>query len=70
MRRASRSPGYDEKEAEYPVMAGFYKFSVGSGQQSRIDREALVDWARQTFRSPNSRWTTSRTNNATKFATC
>ncbi len=42
---------YEEKEAEYPVLAGFYKFSIGSGPQSRIDREALVDWAAKRFES-------------------
>ena len=40
---------YDEKEAEYPVMAGMYQFATGSGQQSRIDREGLVDWAAKRF---------------------
>ncbi len=40
---------YKEKEAEYPVMAGFYKFVVGTGPQSRIDREALLDWAARRF---------------------
>ncbi len=39
---------YDEKEAEYPVMAGLYRFGGGAGQ-ARIDRAALADWARQRF---------------------
>jgi preprotein translocase subunit SecA len=39
---------YDEKESEYPVMAGLYRFSSGAGQ-ARIDRELLVAWARQRF---------------------
>ena len=38
---------YDEKEAEYPVMAGLYRFTAGAG--ARIDRQALVDWARERF---------------------
>ena len=41
---------YDEKEAEYPVMAGMYQFVTG-GPQSRIDREGLVDWASRRFES-------------------
>jgi preprotein translocase subunit SecA len=40
---------YDEKEAEYPVMAGLYRFAVGTGPSSRIDRDALVHWARERF---------------------
>ncbi|MCU0958534.1 MAG: SEC-C domain-containing protein [Pirellulaceae bacterium] len=39
---------YDEKEAEYPVMAGLYRFATGAGH-ARIDRHALVDWARERF---------------------
>ena len=39
---------YDEKEAEYPVMAGLYRFATGAGH-ARIDRSALVDWARERF---------------------
>ena len=38
---------YDEKEAEYPVMAGLYQF-VQPGS-SRIDREGLVKWASRRF---------------------
>jgi len=40
---------YDQKETEYPVMAGLYRFSTGSGAQARLDREHLVDWARRRF---------------------
>jgi preprotein translocase subunit SecA len=40
---------YDLKEAEYPVMAGLYRFSVGQGPQARLDREALIAWARERF---------------------
>ena len=39
---------YDEKEAEYPVMAGMYQF-VQQGSTSRIDREGLVQWASRRF---------------------
>jgi len=39
---------YDEKEAEYPVMAALYRFATGAGH-ARIDRSALVDWARERF---------------------
>ncbi len=39
---------YDEKEAEYPVMAALYRFATGAGH-ARIDRAALVDWARDRF---------------------
>ena len=40
---------YDEREAEYPVMAGLYRFMVGRGPQARLDREGLVAWARERF---------------------
>lgn len=42
---------YDEKEAEYPVLAGLYRFAqTGAGQgQARIDREGLVQWAAKRF---------------------
>ena len=44
---------YDRKEAEYPVMAGFYQFSSGgsAGSQPRLDREQLMDWASQRFKT-------------------
>ncbi|MBL9081093.1 MAG: SEC-C domain-containing protein [Planctomycetales bacterium] len=43
---------YDEKEAEYPVLAGLLHFSRGTGEpgQRHIDREAVVGWARERFR--------------------
>ena len=44
--RAERA--YDEKEYEYPVMAGLYRFTAGSGQ-TRIDRNGLIAWARERF---------------------
>ena len=40
---------YDEKEAEYPVIAGLYQFSIGKGADSRIDRESLTKWASDRF---------------------
>ena len=40
---------YDEKEQEYPVMAGLYRFATGSGANSGIDRESLIDWAKDRF---------------------
>jgi preprotein translocase subunit SecA len=40
---------YKDKEAEFPVLAGFYKFTVGAGAQSRIDRDALLEWASRRF---------------------
>src|SRR4030095_11890536 len=40
---------YDEREAEYPVMAGLYRFVVGQGHSARLDREGLVGWARERF---------------------
>ncbi len=41
---------YDEKEIEYPVMAGLAHFTTrdASGQK-RYDRERLVAWARERF---------------------
>ncbi len=39
---------YDQRESEYPVMAGMYRYtSDGSG--GRLDREGLVEWARERF---------------------
>ncbi len=47
---------YDQKEAEYPVMAGMYQFvqPTGGGAQPRIDREGLVQWASRRFHSEMS----------------
>lgn len=42
---------YDEKESEYPVLAGLYRFSTGSGSQTRIDRDGLVAWAQSRFQA-------------------
>jgi preprotein translocase subunit SecA len=41
---------YEEKETEYPVMAGLYHFTTqDAGGQKRFDREQLVAWARERF---------------------
>jgi preprotein translocase subunit SecA len=41
---------YEEKEAEYPIMAGLYRFSVpGAAGQRRLDREGLIAWAGERF---------------------
>ncbi|MDX1943953.1 MAG: SEC-C metal-binding domain-containing protein [Pirellulaceae bacterium] len=42
---------YDQKEAEYPVLAGLYHYVKGEGAQARIDREGLVAWATERFGS-------------------
>ncbi|MAR10955.1 MAG: preprotein translocase subunit SecA [Blastopirellula sp.] len=39
---------YAAREAEYPVMAGFYRFGGGKDSQ-RLDRDSLVAWARERF---------------------
>ena len=45
----SATQKYDEKEAEYPVMAGLYQFVQQQGGGARIDREGLVQWASRRF---------------------
>ncbi len=48
--RKTAIAAYDEKEIEYPVMAGLAHFTTrdASGQK-RYDRERLVAWARERF---------------------
>jgi preprotein translocase subunit SecA len=48
--RQTAVAAYDEKEIEYPVMAGLAHFTTrdASGQK-RYDRERLVAWARERF---------------------
>ncbi len=48
--RDKAAAAYEEKEIEYPVMAGLYHFSIrdASGQK-RFDREKLVAWAKERF---------------------
>ena len=38
---------YGDKESEYPIMAGLYRFA--QGEQGRIDRDGLISWARNRF---------------------
>lgn len=47
---------YDEREAVYPVMAGFYQYTQpgSQGAQGRVDREGLLRWATQRFKSEMS----------------
>jgi len=40
---------YDEKEAEYPVMAGMYRFASHGQGPPRVDREGLIAWASSRF---------------------
>ncbi len=40
---------YETKEAEYPIMAAIYRFSSKDSGGSRLDRAALVNWARDRF---------------------
>ncbi|MCL4218974.1 MAG: preprotein translocase subunit SecA, partial [Candidatus Hydrogenedentes bacterium] len=48
--REQATEAYNHKEAEYPVMAGFYHFTTRDGQgQKRYNKEALVEWARERF---------------------
>jgi len=48
--RDRATDAYNEKEVEYPVMAGLYHFTTrdASGHK-RYNREQLVDWARERF---------------------
>ena len=62
---------YDEKEIEYPVMAGLYHFTTrDAGGHKRYDREKLVDWARERFDVELSRRRPARTSSATRSASC
>ncbi|MCA9238502.1 MAG: SEC-C domain-containing protein, partial [Planctomycetales bacterium] len=42
---------YDERESEFPVLAGLIRFSQrdSSGQRTGLSREGLVAWAKQRF---------------------
>ncbi len=43
---------YDQREAEYPVLAALVRFGRRqSDGHLRIDRQALIDWARQRFQA-------------------
>ena len=49
VREKARS-AYTEKETEFPVLAGLYRFTMHDAQgQKRYDRERLVAWAKQRF---------------------
>ena len=48
--RQRAAEAYDAREADYPVMAGLYHFTVRDNQgQRRYDREQLIEWARRRF---------------------
>jgi preprotein translocase subunit SecA len=42
---------YDQRESEFPVLAGLYRFVVRdrTGQKQGLQREELVEWARRRF---------------------
>jgi preprotein translocase subunit SecA len=42
---------YDERESEYPVLAGMYRFAMRNqaGQRQGLQREELVEWAKRRF---------------------
>jgi preprotein translocase subunit SecA len=42
---------YDERESEYPVLAGLYRYAShgAGGQKQGFQREQLVEWARRRF---------------------
>jgi preprotein translocase subunit SecA len=42
---------YDERESEYPVLAGMYRFASRNqaGQKQGLQREELVEWAKKRF---------------------
>ncbi len=50
MVREKAALAYEERETEYPVMAGLYHFTKqdASGHK-RVDRDSLVAWARERF---------------------
>ncbi|HEV3417336.1 MAG TPA: SEC-C metal-binding domain-containing protein, partial [Pirellulales bacterium] len=48
--REKGAAAYEEKEIEYPVMAGLYHFTTRDANgQKRFDREKLVAWAKERF---------------------
>ncbi len=40
---------YRQRETQYPVMTGWFRFSQGDGDQRRVDRDALIEWANHRF---------------------
>ena len=47
MKRAEDA--YNEKEAEYPVLAGISRFTAKQGAQVALDREGLIEWVKRRF---------------------
>lgn len=47
--REKAAQAYEEKESEFPVMAGLIRCTTNEGSHKRYDREMLVNWARSRF---------------------
>ncbi|MGD9648164.1 MAG: preprotein translocase subunit SecA [Pirellulales bacterium] len=48
--RERAKQAYSEREIEFPVLAGMYRFTTRDAQgQKRYDREQLIAWARERF---------------------
>jgi preprotein translocase subunit SecA len=49
--QAKAIEAYDQRESEYPVLAGLYRFSArgSAGQKQGFQREELVEWAKRRF---------------------
>jgi preprotein translocase subunit SecA len=48
--RDKAAQAYDDRETEYPVMAGLFHFTTQDANgQKRVDRDRLVAWARERF---------------------
>jgi preprotein translocase subunit SecA len=45
---------YENKEAEYPVLAGLYRFTSGSRERGNyhVDADAFLNWAKERFEAP------------------
>jgi preprotein translocase subunit SecA len=43
---------YDRREAEYPVIAAFHRFSRATSEGTRIDRHAIAEWGGRRFEEP------------------
>ncbi len=46
---------YDQKEAEYPVIAGLSQFDRSTPTQPQLDRDGLAEWAATRFDAPITR---------------
>ncbi len=42
---------YAQREADYPVMAGLVRYTQGSGDAGHLDREGIIEWARERFQA-------------------